>query len=247
MHLYFIRHAQSTNNALYVETGSSAGRSPDPPLTPLGEHQAALLAEHLAAQNGSPASQWDRHGHHGYQFTHVYTSLMIRAVHTGSILAEALDAPLLAWPEIHERGGIFEEDPVSGVSRGLGGQGRAFFQTRFPRLMLPATVSEAGWWGRDRETTEEMSRRAAEVFAALVARHAGSEDRVALISHGGFYQAFMATVLGYPMRTDSLPGETARVWFTINNTGITRVDFSEDRVRLIYHNQLQHLPADKIT
>jgi 2,3-bisphosphoglycerate-dependent phosphoglycerate mutase len=247
MHLYFIRHAQSTNNALYAETGSTAGRASDPPLTALGERQAQYLAAHLARRNGAAASRWDRHNHHGYQFTCVYTSLMRRAVHTGTILTEALEVPLQAWPEIHERGGIFEEDPETGESRGLRGQGRGFYQRHYPRLALPASLTDAGWWGRDRETTEEMAHRAAAVFAGLMERHGDSDDRVAFISHGGFYQAFLTAVLGCSPQTERLPFAATRLWFTLNNTGITRIDFDRDRISLVYHNRLHHLPADKIT
>ena len=36
MQFYFIRHAQSSNNHLWDQTGSNRGRSEDAPLTPLG-------------------------------------------------------------------------------------------------------------------------------------------------------------------------------------------------------------------
>lgn len=248
MQLYFIRHAQSTNNALYAETGSERGRSSDPGLTPLGKQQALRLAHYLAGHNGSPpASMWDQHHYNSYPFTHLYTSLMVRAIHTGHALAEAISLPLLAWPELHERGGIFEEDVDTGESVGLPGQGRSFFQQHFPRLVLPAELTESGWWGSDRESTDEMVLRAAAVLAELLARHGHTEDRVALISHGGFYQAFLAVLLGYQMQTASVNNEATRVWFALNNTGITRVDFGDDHIRLVFLNRLDHLPAHMVT
>jgi hypothetical protein len=36
-------------------------------------------------------------------------------------------------------------------------------------------------------------------------------------------------------------------WFGINNTGITRLNFKEEGVELMYANRLEHLPAELIT
>jgi 2,3-bisphosphoglycerate-dependent phosphoglycerate mutase len=47
MQLYFIRHAQSSNNALYDQAGGSSRRSEDPELTETGIRQAELVAEFL--------------------------------------------------------------------------------------------------------------------------------------------------------------------------------------------------------
>jgi hypothetical protein len=46
----------------------------------------------------------------GFHITHVYCSLMERAVATGHRVAEALDLPLLGWIDIHETGGMFLYD-----------------------------------------------------------------------------------------------------------------------------------------
>ena len=44
MRLYYIRHAQSENNALWDQTGSDEGRKHDPSLTELGWEQAMRAA-----------------------------------------------------------------------------------------------------------------------------------------------------------------------------------------------------------
>ena len=112
MQLFFIRHGQSVNNKLWEATGSNAGRSEDPELTPAGREQAKLLASFIAAKdagaredgkNGEPKRDY-------FGFTHLYTSLMVRAVETASYIAGALEIPLYAWPEIHECGGIYHGD-----------------------------------------------------------------------------------------------------------------------------------------
>jgi len=91
MQLYFIRHGQSANNALYDRTGSWSGRSHDPELTDIGKRQAEYLARFLRQANpGASTNGWDPHNVSGFDITHLYTSLMMRAVQTGSIVAEAL-------------------------------------------------------------------------------------------------------------------------------------------------------------
>ena len=55
MILYYIRHGQSANNALWDSSGSSEGRSDDPPLTPVGEAQAQHVAKWLASLPEPPA------------------------------------------------------------------------------------------------------------------------------------------------------------------------------------------------
>ncbi|NJK45922.1 MAG: histidine phosphatase family protein [Pleurocapsa sp. SU_196_0] len=49
MRLYFIRHAQSSNNALWDSTGSENGRSDDPELSDVGVMQARALGDFLIA------------------------------------------------------------------------------------------------------------------------------------------------------------------------------------------------------
>ncbi len=38
-----------------------------------------------------------------------------------------------------------------------------------------------------------------------------------------------------------------RLWFTLQNTAITRVDFFPDRTDFVYHNRVNFLPRDLIT
>src|SRR5215213_7908064 len=97
MQLYFIRHGQSANNALWDNTGGSKGRSEDPELTEVSRRQAALLAQYLS-ENGNR-----------FGFTHLYTSLMIRSVETAIAVGQSLNLPVHAWEDIHESGGIYQD------------------------------------------------------------------------------------------------------------------------------------------
>ena len=108
MQLYFIRHAQSTNNALYAAGNGAGVRSHDPALTELGRHQAECLAEFLAKANpNTPTGQADPQNRAGFGLTHLYCSLMSRAVATGTVVAARLALPLRAWVDWHEEGGLY--------------------------------------------------------------------------------------------------------------------------------------------
>ena len=98
MQLYFIRHGQSENNALWMSTGSHIGRSEDPGLTEVGQQQSEFLAQFLSQADPDVAVNGrDIQNVAGFGITHLYTSLMVRAVATGTIIARTLDLPLVAW------------------------------------------------------------------------------------------------------------------------------------------------------
>jgi 2,3-bisphosphoglycerate-dependent phosphoglycerate mutase len=239
MDFYFIRHGQSQNNALYASGQPLTYRTHDPELTDLGRRQAALLAESLA--RGGPSlngAQRDEHNHAGFGLTHLYTSLMVRAVATGAIVAERLGLPLLAWVDWHEEGGLFlETEP--GVFEEKPGHGRGYFAREYPALRLPESLTDAGWWGRGLEPAEERPQRARRVVAELLARHAESDDRVAVISHGGFYNHFVAALQEVE--------PPYRLHFHMNNTGIARIHLTPRGRHVVYQNRCEHLPAELIT
>lgn len=237
MQLYFIRHAQSSNNKLYEETGSWNERDTDPELTELGQRQAQLLAEHVACANGELPRR-DFINRSGFGLTHVYTSLMVRAIATASYVTDALNVPLLAWEDLHEVGGIFQIDPETGAYLGQPGKTRSELAVRFPQLALGA-VDDSGWWNRPHELIEQQTQRATRVVRDLFERHGATDDRVAVFSHGGFYNYLLAQLLG----TRAEQG----FWFSINNTGITRFNFDDEGIGLAYANRLEHLPAELIT
>ena len=241
MELYLIRHAQSANNHAY-DTGGE--RQPDPPLTELGHRQAQALAAYLATRRPAPDTlQARRQDRGGYTFTHLYTSLMLRAVVTATYVAQAIGLPLRAWTEIHERGGLHGIAPETGEVIGVAGPNRAYFVAEHPHLLLPDTLGESGWWNREREREEEFAPRAAAVWRELLARH-GSDDRVALITHGGFYHSFMAVLLGG--NAPALPAElgVSGWWLGIANTGITHLSIDDRNVYVCYTNRVEHLPDE---
>lgn len=250
MQLYFIRHAQSENNLLWTITGSTDGRHEDPDLTELGRKQVVELVKFLSGNGKKPrhADAYDPYNLQGFDLTHIYTSLMHRAVATGEIIAEKLGLPLHAWCEIHERGGIYTYDSNTEERVGLPGKGRKFFETRYPKLILPDELDDTGWWNQPYETEEEAITRAEQVVHDLLEWHGNTDHRVALISHGGFYNAFLLVVLNLAFQMDcDVTGQKKQIWFALNNAGITRIDFYPEHIGIIYMNRIDFLPEVLVT
>lgn len=241
MRLYYVRHGQSENNAHWLEDSSTYIRVPDPRLTDAGELQADLVAAFLA-RSDADVVEWDDASRSlaGFGITHCYASLMERAVATGHKLAAALDLPLLGWIDLHETGGMFTYDAETDTSHPEPGRSRGYLETHYPRLVLPDCVDESGWWNRPREAREHMQPRAARVLAELLDKHGDTDDQVVLVSHGGFFNLLLYAILGLP--------ETEKLWFSLNNTSITRIDFGgEGRVDIQYVNRRGFLPPELIT
>jgi 2,3-bisphosphoglycerate-dependent phosphoglycerate mutase len=246
MELYFIRHGQSQNNANWSNHGYQ--ESPDPALTEIGHEQARLLAEFLKRnQTVRDENVWNIQNRYGFGLTHIYTSMMERAVYTAAPIAQALDIPLIVWKDIFEEGGIYSRGDQTNVL-GLPGRPRSFFLENFPTLTLPEELDEAGWWNRPYEAMEERQPRADRVFAELLARHRDRDDqpehRVAFVSHGGFYMRLICAMLNLPWRQAS---HGLRSWFMLNNCAISRFDVYKEEINFAYLNRTDYLPDPLIT
>ncbi|HEY3291170.1 MAG TPA: histidine phosphatase family protein [Anaerolineae bacterium] len=241
MELYFIRHGQSQNNAHWQEPAYT--ESPDPELTEAGQTQARCLAEFFANNQFLTTHQGgNSQNRYGFGLTHLYTSLMVRAVSTATPMARALGIPFAAWPEIHEEGGIFSREVDAG-RKGLPGKTRSWFVQHFPELILPDTLDESGWWNRPFEAEEHRQPRADKVLADLMARHGDRpgqpEHRVAFVSHGGFFMHLMCAMLDLPWRHAA---HELRSWFLLSNGSISRFDIHQDELTVCYVNRTDHLP-----
>jgi 2,3-bisphosphoglycerate-dependent phosphoglycerate mutase len=264
MQLYMIRHGQSENNAIYAQTRSSEGRLVDPGLTDIGHQQAKIVAEFLTRENHPEVEgdHWDSHNNRGFELTHLYSSLMLRAVTTGMYISEAVGLPLVGWETIHEWGGMFANDPESGERIPAPGANRAFFAEHYPRFSLPDSLGEEGWWNnRPYEPPLETLKRAAHFLNELLARHSG-DDRVAIVTHGGFADSLLKVLLRqWPLYlgddsemaldvekpADFLTHAPHEMWFRLNNTAITRLDFFPERFVVVYMNRVDFLPPELVT
>ena len=247
MELYFIRHGQSQNNAYWNDLNYK--ESPDPVLTDIGIEQAHCLADFLEkTQLIADDKIWNVQNRHGFGLTHIYTSLMERAVHTAAPTARRLpQVPFAAWMEIHESGGIYGRDGEMKLM-GLPGQPRSYFEQNFPELALPIILNGVGWWNRPLETEDEAHRRAEALWVELLSRHGDKkgepEQRVALVSHGGFFVHLICAIFNIPWRQAS---QGMKAWFVLNNCSISRLDVRGNELSVAYLNRTDHLPDHLIT
>lgn len=236
MQFYFIRHGQSSNNLLYDTTGASIGRSEDPALTEVGREQAQIIARFL--RTGNPGLIWKPTRPLGFGITHLYTSLMVRAVATATFIARELGLPLRAWEELHETGGIYLDDEATDTRVGQPGKNRAYYEKHYPDLVLPDSLGAEGWWNRPFEERSERPARARRLVNELLARHGNTEDCVAVISHGGLYNYVLRAIFEIG-REDC--------WFDLHNVAITRIDFNPEGIDLVYMNRVDFIPPELVT
>lgn len=244
MELYIVRHAQSINNALVDQRD----RVCDPTLTELGRRQAELVARHLAGgvnlEQSVGVSEEDTSVHRrlGYGINRLYCSAMHRALLTARPIAQALGLRPQVWLDIHEHGGIFLDHGEAGGLVGYPGKTRTEVLAEFPGYILPAALTDEGWWRGVTEDWPACQARAIRVAGELrqMTRQANHDERVVIVSHGGFIDALLKALL------NQLPG--SQVIFHHYNTAITRLDFRSDgRLDIRYLNRVPHLPPELVS
>ncbi len=238
MRIYFIRHAQSTNNLLWDSTGSSDGRSQDPHLTDLGVMQAQLLATCLAHQHLECPDEGEDNPRRK-PVTHIYSSLMWRALQTADWVANRLNLPVRGLKDLHETGGIYLKDPQTEIHHGLPGKTPLDLQAGFAALQFVEPINPAGWWNVPFEPDEAVMPRAQRLVNWIFEKHGSGDDQIALFSHGGFFNYFFAALLG---ESDLLPA-----WFVLNNTGRCCFEMTSRGCVVRYLNRLDHLSEAHIS
>jgi len=244
MELYLIRHGQSTNNAL----ADINDRTYDPALTDFGWRQAKFVAEHLTngiSPEGVTANGVeDTHASlkRGFGITKLYCSPMRRALQTAQPISEALGLTPEVWLDIHEKGGIYLDHGEEQGCVGYPGMTRPEILAEFPDYRLPDEITAAGWWKNGYEDWPACQGRAIKVMHQLRdwASNSKSDERLALVSHGGFMDALLKALC------DQLPSK--HIWYHHFNTAITRIDFREDGgLSLRYLNRVEHLSPEFIS
>jgi 2,3-bisphosphoglycerate-dependent phosphoglycerate mutase len=241
MRIFFVRHGQSENNALWARTQSRHGRLSDPPLTELGRRQLVYTAQFLdycltgdISAGNDPSCCAMESG-----VVYLFCSLMERSVQSGQIIAERLNLPLMAEPDIHENGGIYNHHPQTDEPIGQTGNTRAYYETHYPELVLPKEMNEQGWWNRPFEKREDSIQRASRALQTLKDHHGASGDTIILISHGGFYNYFLSEILGV--------SRPEHIWFELFNGAITLIQYDEDSANIIYCNRYSFMPTDLVS
>lgn len=166
---------------------------PDSPLSQLGAWQAHCAALRLREEG----------------ITHLLSSPLVRSLTTAHTIAETVGIETIdVWIELREG---WDE-----LHRGLG---RATLQQRFPRLMLPPTVRDDGWdHGGDTDYQGFFAR--AEQAYTLIRERYQPDDRVVVVTHGGFANNLLHAILGI--------APSAPQWFELANCSISRIRLVPD-------------------
>jgi probable phosphoglycerate mutase len=168
--LLLIRHGETAWNRAKRIQGCT-----DIPLSPLGEAQAARLAERLVA--GARRSE---------RIDAVYSSTLVRAVCTATPIAGPLALQLQRRPGLCERNyGEFEGCDAPTI---LG---------RWPDQYAAWQRRDADFAPRGGESLATFCARVAGAMRAIVAAHPGG--RVAVVAHGGVLDCFRRYATGMPL------------------------------------------------
>lgn len=169
--LYLIRHA----DAYPDETDVVSGTYDAQPLSALGSVQAHALAERLLAT----------------AIAAIYSSPVRRAWQTATYLGEVLDLP------VQERETLRDVGLRPGPSYPVTGEPLACVQAmRVHNRSAEAAVLRAGNWSLvpGCEPSEDLRSRMTRTISDIARQHVG--QRVAIVTHSGSINAFLAATLG---------------------------------------------------
>jgi probable phosphoglycerate mutase len=211
MRLLLVRHGQSLGNVEQRIQGS------DDPLTDFGRRQATAVGAHLAARG---------------DITHLYASNLDRAIETAMIIGKQIDLEPIPTPGLAEIN--------TGIASGLLWTD---WVARNPELASEieknSETSPFGVW-EGGESGQEFADRVLATFDAIIERHRGTDDVVALVSHGGPLAWIAAKIHGDAL--DIWPSE--RGGFL--NCSVSELECdTEGNLTVLDWNYVEHL--DEIT
>ena len=229
MELFLIRHAESTNNI----RNNDHERTADPELTQRGILQMDHLAKFI--QRGLHLTNAEREAG-GKVLDQLYCSAMQRAMLTSRPIGQAIGLKSEIWVEIHEVGGLYELNPDDGSKLGCSGLNRQDINNRFPRYILPPTVTDRGWWSRDAESMHDAHIRTKQVIQQLTER-ASEKSRIGLVTHGAFMSLFFSILFKLQPSNNMM--------FQHYNSSISRISFEKkNRIIIQYLNSFEYLPEN---
>ena len=221
MEFYLIRHGQSVNNA------SSDTLEPDPALTNLGREQANHVGKALQEK----------------KIRRLYCSPMLRTLQTAEIIGRVLELSPHVYVGLHEWDGIWEAS-VGRYGATLPGLTRTQMREICPNVVLPDDVTDKGWLFSEWRNVELMLKRAyrdAGVFIQQAeAIHGESDERVAVVSHGGFLATMICAFLDLPPNDD--PDH-----FAHRNGAVSKIRKTPEGTQLRYLHRISHLPREMLT
>jgi broad specificity phosphatase PhoE len=170
MHVLMIRHAESSGNREYRIQGRM-----DYALSMQGIEQAHALGQALVTDAWKP--------------THIYTSLLQRTVHTAEILRDY-------WATREATVNLTLSSDLQEVKNGiLEGLTWAEVQEQHPDLAT-ALMASSDWVPIPGAESLKAARDRAQQFIQTMTTQHQNEDRIWIVTHGGFLQYLVAAVLG---------------------------------------------------
>lgn len=205
MEIYLIRHGQADNN---MPGWQRTPEYMDANLTQLGKVQAIITGRYLAGQD----------------IKALYCSPLVRCLQTATYIGEATGLQPHVWAHTYEVArDEFYGSPMEHIAE------------NYPHIRVPLSPDDTGWWECCVDESEEiLSERAQHTFRELVRLHGDSDDRIAVVAHGGFNSRLLSEILELP------PSGYQR--FRQNNTCINRFLVTEGRIQIIATNDQAHLP-----
>ncbi len=220
MQLYLIRHAESENNAKPAHL-----RVEDPPITAVGRLQAKHLGDWIKT----------------LKIDALICSPVRRSLQTTRFITDVTGHHAHVWADVFEEGGIYRghgPDAIEG-GPGLSRSEVIAYLGDLKNCTLDESITDAGWWGRDRETPEQAATRAAIVTKRLLDLYGKSGTPVAAVIHADFKRKLLSHMLDGNINAARLGA--------LRNTGVTKIDYDGKSWNLDWFNSVTHLPARLIT
>lgn len=185
------------------------GKGSEYPLSPTGVRQAGLLANRLAK---IPPD-------------HLYSSPILRAKQTAEVVAGKTGREIIWEERLHEID--------TGNLRELTRDER---QKRYPHLYKDGGLVVLDFTDVGGEGSNEFAARISSALQeGILERHAGTDETIALIVHGGVINAALCFFLDAPF--------TGAMRFRINNTSISSIRIVDGMPLVVCVNDHAHLAA----
>lgn len=206
--VFLIRHGDALPGAEELEP---SGIYDERPLSTVGKAQAQALGQHLR-----PLS-----------FAAIYSSPLRRAQETAALVAELQQIPVQLVPELREiqLGGMRPTLPAGATAE----QVAAHLRDRLAEIVR--TVATSGYWSSipGSEPDDAFRARVTNAIDSLARRHPG--ERIAVISHGGVINAYVAATIGLDRN----------FFFPAANTAVSLVRVRDSARVLLALNDVCHL------
>ena len=207
---------------LMVRHGQSNGNigvpEPDPSLTEIGHQQADLAGKAMPNGRRMPSSDYDL-----ASVDEILASPMRRSIQTAMHIDEYLKVGVTVHPRLHECCGPQPPDMA-----------KAGVAERFPTVKFHESMPEGAWWPAENEDRFDGAFRSTRVAAWFQETYGDTDKVVVYCGHGTFNGFLVNAFMGTPV--------TDLRYIAQNNTGITRFIIKPDSIKLVYMNDVTHLP-----